>query len=1374
MSDIVIVTRDVGRRAENLIVAGGSGTILKGVELLLQENVYIAGDVKPGPNQIDCSTLLKKGLNTLQSMPFELLGIDFNSGTMDVRKAYKKLALKYHPDKNPKTTPLFQLIQNIQTRLTDSTERQKEVQQAAAVQRQNQAKKEAANAYSQYREDPQAQAKPNFPPPKPNPSAYQQYQQHYQQYQQQQQQQQYQYGAAGAGAGYRAAGAAYGGAGGAGVGGFNYYDSAANSRADDYRRKNYYEDLLREQYRKAAEAEKRAKEYANKFQNDDVFSAYANNNNNNNNPKPTRPSYPPTDSAKNNKQTDPPLNSYKTNPKQSNANYQPSSQQPSQQQQQQNQYKYNTNNNPDTNEKYTTGQTYRTTADGKVYPQQQYNQQPANKESSSSATTNDNNASKQPSSSSNPSQPTESAKYNYSYNPATGNNTSSTGTPTNTNNTNTANNSKPTGPTTMIPRPFAFKIVNKSAAMVELEWKTSSFHHCPLAVELSWRQNQQLKQASGSEKRNVWEMSSKLIRSGVCRKKNLIPGMTYEFRVRSVEEYDNGQVGQKSEWTESILTTLPPLTNEGPTPTPDEILRNQPAQQSQKHSSSSSKEKKVQPEKQQEKASVATNATASTSSVQSNGNNKGKGKEEDDVSSIRSNPVKSRPNDSNDDDSSVNGDKRNMRFRRFDSKFGEEEKKKSPKHSSISPSPSLQLPLNQIHQQRKEDERRERRSAEGARSRQKTETSSNSPFDAADARKQFQQHGKIPSYLSASARLAWGKETLGTAPNTAENPDNFGLNDDDFTYLEVDEEIDEADEEAGGKRKRGHLPRKRDSVDSVAATVEDEEEVKERERKTNKKKITKKHKDKEKEKETNRKDTDKDNHSYQDDFEVLDDEYYDDDDFYDENDGEKNKPDEKRNHHNNKPHHDRRHHRRRRTSPPLQATSIDADEVESEYTDSDASSIRHPPNMNGKPPKARHSTNTPPDSESEGVNTSNNFDIEEERIFLLYPPKDNTSSTSPTPNDSHSALRNEASKRIYRHPVHKEPFPRSEVKGYLFVDQNVIACANCGDWLRVKIHVVARHLIGSKNGGHDEWGWCLRKDKSHVYLRLLEGKNKMMKLDGDSRNNNKMKSNNNNSSSNGVNSNNNVNKSTSNDTTSTNNSKMKSMVRDPSPSPAPINSQQTSQQNSNKSTSTNNTNSISTTTTTSTERRNSKQSTTASPTSLPSPIPNGIADSKVYPSFRSPPADKGLSRHASSSILNKSLRNIPKPAMMNPQLQKPYKEMQKKKGTAVNGSSNIPQQSKNGGGGGSAAVNSGEALDSARSNTVIEEWIECFDEKGNVYYFNEKTNESKWEPPEWFEEEDPTTGAKYYVHVTMKDDENIEFHSTWTKPKNYSKLIHLN
>jgi DnaJ-class molecular chaperone len=68
------------------------------VELLLKSDLAVVTDAG-NSDSFDAGALLKEGLNFLANCPFEALDINLASQTIDVRKAYKRLALKYHPDK---------------------------------------------------------------------------------------------------------------------------------------------------------------------------------------------------------------------------------------------------------------------------------------------------------------------------------------------------------------------------------------------------------------------------------------------------------------------------------------------------------------------------------------------------------------------------------------------------------------------------------------------------------------------------------------------------------------------------------------------------------------------------------------------------------------------------------------------------------------------------------------------------------------------------------------------------------------------------------------------------------------------------------------------------------------------------------------------------------------------------------------------------------------------------------------------------------------------------------------------------------------------------------------------------------------------------
>eukprot|EP01035_Chromulina_nebulosa_P068855 gene68855-94366_t len=142
IGDIVVVPVDILRKADDFIRLGTRGvtatnvnSVRAGVELLLQNNLVISSSsesVKILAGQADASNLLKKGLTLLSNTPFETLEVNIGARTQDIRKAYKKLALKYHPDKNPRTTPLFQVIHAACEKLSDKEQRLKEETKSVA------------------------------------------------------------------------------------------------------------------------------------------------------------------------------------------------------------------------------------------------------------------------------------------------------------------------------------------------------------------------------------------------------------------------------------------------------------------------------------------------------------------------------------------------------------------------------------------------------------------------------------------------------------------------------------------------------------------------------------------------------------------------------------------------------------------------------------------------------------------------------------------------------------------------------------------------------------------------------------------------------------------------------------------------------------------------------------------------------------------------------------------------------------------------------------------------------------------------------------------------------------------------------------------
>ena len=70
----------------------------------------------------DATALLKAALDNVRRHPRQALGLDDEASAADAKKAYRKLALKLHPDKNrddPEATQKFQRIAEAHKCLTD-------------------------------------------------------------------------------------------------------------------------------------------------------------------------------------------------------------------------------------------------------------------------------------------------------------------------------------------------------------------------------------------------------------------------------------------------------------------------------------------------------------------------------------------------------------------------------------------------------------------------------------------------------------------------------------------------------------------------------------------------------------------------------------------------------------------------------------------------------------------------------------------------------------------------------------------------------------------------------------------------------------------------------------------------------------------------------------------------------------------------------------------------------------------------------------------------------------------------------------------------------------------------------------------------------
>jgi curved DNA-binding protein CbpA len=111
-ADVVRVPPDVSKSAKALINGGKKH---EGLTAILVGKVESGGE--------DITSYFEHELQRLISDRYEGLGVEAGCEPKDVKKAYRKLVLKYHPDKNAHTTRIYQVVQEAYEILSEPAKR---------------------------------------------------------------------------------------------------------------------------------------------------------------------------------------------------------------------------------------------------------------------------------------------------------------------------------------------------------------------------------------------------------------------------------------------------------------------------------------------------------------------------------------------------------------------------------------------------------------------------------------------------------------------------------------------------------------------------------------------------------------------------------------------------------------------------------------------------------------------------------------------------------------------------------------------------------------------------------------------------------------------------------------------------------------------------------------------------------------------------------------------------------------------------------------------------------------------------------------------------------------------------------------------------